>query len=121
MHLRIRLENRSSGTIFIEPESLLLIGSNLETFGPARSDPPMAAGVPSGATGSYDLTFPFPDDMSLFAPEIEGLNLRWLLRYDGGEAEVTSSFARELPGYSDPHNPNFHWSFGIGTTYMTCY
>lgn len=112
MHLRLRIENRDDAPVRLDPDSLQLVGSDLAEFGPVRIEPAVEE-VPPGEVRTYDLWFPFPPGLSLSAPHLEGLNLSWRLDYEGGAAEVSTTFQRRVEDYYAPE-PRVTWSVGYG-------
>jgi hypothetical protein len=113
LHLRIRLENVSGAPIGIEPTSLLLVGSDLEPFGAPRIDPELGE-VPDGESRTWDLWFGYPEGVPLDAPELDGLNLKFRVRYEGGTADVPVTFDR----VRFASQPRVGFGLGFGYTHV---
>lgn len=108
--VRLRIENESQETLELSTERLLLVGSDLEAFGP-----PEVAGdprVPAGGTTVFELAFPYPAGMRFDAPRLTGVNLRFSLLHSGLETTSTATLERAFP---QPETSDVQWSFGVGT------
>ena len=110
MHVRVRIENRDDAPVKLDREGMQLVGSDLRSFGSPTIEPDPMPLLP-GRTETYELYFPFPDDVPLDAPLLEGLSLSWSLLYEGGRAEVNADFVRAWP--DRVHGPRASWSFGL--------
>ena len=121
MHLRLRVENSGTSPIRIAPDSFVLVGSELEEFGPAQVEQPVGD-IATGQDMTYDVRFEFPPGLSLSAPTLDGLNFHWRIDYAEGSAEVSTTFQRRIdtsyyydPYYGYPYYPSrISWSIGYG-------
>jgi len=115
MHMRLLVENKTAGPLYVRPDRLLLVDSDLRAFGAPQIVPTGGFEIAQAATGIFDLYFPYPKGLELKAEALRGLNFRWTLEHPGGTAEVTATFARIAPVYV--YEPRMYWSFGYAGYY----
>lgn len=117
MVVLLRVENRTSDLLVFEVERALLVGSSLEEFGPPRSPEGKELLIPPGTTTPIDLFFPYPEGMSLRAPDLDGLNLQWILRRGEGRYETSVTLDRAV-WIPDPYYGSYYGgSVFIGVGY----
>ena len=111
MIVRLRIENETEQEVTLVTERLLLVGSDLDSFGaPTVDGDPV---VPPRGTTTFRLEFPFPDGMDFDAPQLTGVNLRFALQH--GESETTSTATLERYVAPDPGRSDVRWNVGFGT------
>jgi len=113
MLLRLRIENLSTAPVRLEPGSVELVGSDLAEFGLAQIEPADTEVLPTERR-TFDLRFPFPQTLSLSAPNLDGLHLTWRLAYAGGTADVSTTFQRIWDQPVPYGEPNITWSLHYG-------
>ncbi len=96
MSVRLRIENRTSSTLAFDVRGALLVGSDLRAFGEARCDAGSMIPIPPYVTADIDLFFPFPEHTPLNAPDLDGLNLQWVLHHAGDAFETSVTLDRAL-------------------------
>lgn len=120
--LALRLENLGGVPFTIDPASLELVSADLKPLGSARVSPEPLPMVGVGETQTFELAFPLPAGSKLGDYDVEGLNLRWTLRFLERELTTGVTFKRRaaLPAgyyYDDPFFRS-HWHgymrFGLG-------
>ena len=116
--LRLRLENLGSEAVNLTADGMRLVGSDLVDFGPPIIDPEPGDGIREGESRTFEVRFPYPPEMELSAPGLNGLHFSWTLQYPTGAADVSQSFSRRW-GYRQDTGPR--WSFFMSTGYYDCY
>ena len=117
--VRVRIENQSDDAIYFDPARSSLLGSDLAEFGRAKAEPAGITSIEAGATESVLVRYPFPQDGSLEAPLLTGVNLRMELDIDGGAQgsqsfELSASLER-VPLDTGYNNRNrAYWGLGYG-------
>ncbi|MEM8710795.1 MAG: hypothetical protein AAGG01_07570 [Planctomycetota bacterium] len=81
--VRMRIENRSENDIRFDPNRSTVLGSDLAPFGVAKAEPQGITTIPAGRTESLLVRYPFPQDGSLKAPLLTGVNLSFELDLEG--------------------------------------
>ncbi|QDV06196.1 hypothetical protein Poly30_17030 [Planctomycetes bacterium Poly30] len=140
--VRIRIENQSENGIRFDPARSTLLGSDLAQFGPARSEPAGVLEIPAGRTESLLVRYPFPQDGSLDAPLLTGVNLRFELDLEGrpvgrDAVEVSATMERvdQIQRYNARQSvvwgtgwrggwgPGFgnNWGFGYASSFYGCW
>lgn len=111
MIVRLRIENRGESSLRLDLTRFKLVDSNLVTFGDAelREGP---QSIDPGAEALYSIGFPFPEGLSLAAPQIEGINLQWVLSTEEQAWESSLTLERVEDPY-EPHEPHFNWSASL--------
>jgi hypothetical protein len=118
--LAMRLENLGSLPFAVEPSSLELVAANLQPFGPPALSPSPPPPLDPGATQELRLAFPLPGGRELSDYDLNGLNLRWAVRFAERTMTIGASFQRVLPPrvYAyDPYPyapPYWRWHVGVG-------
>lgn len=108
LHLRMRVENEDEAPVHVVPDSVRLLDSNLNAFGPAEPDPPLGDEIPPGATDVYELFFALPAVEPKLS-RLESVHLRYSIAHAGGHADVSAGFERwDEPAIST----GLRWSFG---------
>lgn len=117
--VRVRIENESSRAIDFDPARSSLLGSDLAEFGAAKAEPAGVTSVQGGETKSIQLHYPFPQNGSLEAPLLRGVNLRMELDLAGGQngadtVELSASLERVdgVATYNSRYSAN--WGLGYG-------
>lgn len=107
MVVRLRIENRGELSLHLDLTRFKLVDSNLVAFGPAelREGP---QSIDPGAEVVYSIGFPFPEGLSLAAPQIEGINLQWVLANEHQAWESSLTLERVEDPY-EYHEPHFNW------------
>lgn len=113
--VRVRIENKSDAPLAFDPSRAVLVGSDLAEFGPARPTPQGVQSVEPGTSTSFLLRFPFPQDGSLEAPLLTGVNLQFELDHPAGAVEMSVTLERNEPEVIVEQIPNF--TFGNGLYY----
>ncbi len=147
--VRLRIENQSADAIHFDPSRSSLLGSDLAEFGAAKADPAGVTSISAGQSKSMLVRYPFPQNGSLDAPLLTGVNLRLELDVDGGptgtqSVEVSASLERvdQLGlynardrvnwglGYRGGWGPGFGtfgggfgrgWGWGFGNSFYGCW
>ncbi|MEM6671999.1 MAG: hypothetical protein AAF726_04105 [Planctomycetota bacterium] len=115
MLVSIRIENKSTETIRFDPSRSVLVGSDLAEFGEAKSNPAGVLNIPAGGDESVLVRYPFPQDGSLEAPLLTGVNLQFELDHGGQPVEVSVTLERNEPNVIYEPYPAF--TFGAGYYY----
>ena len=105
MIVRLRIENRGDAPLRLELARFKLVDSNLVAFGPAK----LRTGPESVAPDEeaiFDLGFPYPPGLSLAAPQIDGINLQWVLSTEEQAWESSLTLERIQDPY-DRQGPRF--------------
>ena len=115
--VRVRIENQSADAIHFDPSRSSLLGSDLAEFGAAKPEPAGITSVAAGQAKSVLVRYPFPQNGSLDAPLLTGVNLRLELDIDGGPAgtqavEVSASLDRV--NQSSARNARNRTNWGLG-------
>ncbi|MFT7678342.1 MAG: hypothetical protein ACI8QC_002328 [Planctomycetota bacterium] len=107
MIVRLRIENRGEAPLRLELPRFKLVDSNLVPFGPAelREGP---QSIDPGTEALYSIGFPYPEGLSLGAPQIEGINLQWVLSTEAQAWESSLTLERVQDPY-EHHEPHFNW------------
>lgn len=115
--VRLRIENQSAEAIHFDPSRSSLLGSDLAEFGAAKTEPAGVISILAGNSKSVLVRYPFPQDGSLEAPLLTGVNLRLELDIYGGvkgthSVELSASLDRvnQRDGYDDRNGLN--WGLG---------
>ncbi|MCP3917471.1 MAG: hypothetical protein GY711_18155 [bacterium] len=119
MHVRILFENKVGTSLFLDATSVLLVGSNLQSFGAPRSPAGDRIELPAGESTTVELFFPFPDGMSMKAPELDGVNLQWTVEHAGRSLETSATLQR-VPPPVWPHDDYGRGRVFIGFGYHDC-
>lgn len=115
--VRMRIENRSENDISFDPSRSTLLGSDLAPFGTAKPEPGGIATIPAGRTESLLVRYPFPQDGSLKAPLLTGVNLRFELDLEGrppglDAVEVSATLERIDQQYTGNGRNTIFWDTG---------
>lgn len=140
--VRLRIENQSENGIRFDPARSTLLGSDLAQFGPAKAEPAGTLEIPAGNTRALLVRYPFPQDGSLDAPLLTGVNLRFELDLEGrpvgrDAVEVSATLERidQIqrynvrqsviwgPGWRGGWGPGFgnNWGFGYASSFYGCW
>ena len=95
--VRLRMENKGTAALTIDPATCVLLGSDLARFGDARPERPGSLEVAPGGSEAILLRFPFPMDGDLEAPLLTGVNLQFEVQVDGRAVEASVTIERVLP------------------------
>lgn len=112
MLVRLRVENRGEKALSLDLDKTKLVDSNLVAFG----TPELRSGPQSIAAGEdaiLNLGFPYPDGLSLAAPQVSGINLQWTLT-NGERAWESSINLERARDARDQFGPGFGWGLGVG-------
>jgi hypothetical protein len=123
VEMRMRIENLGTEALVIEPDSFELVAANLQSFDHAFVTPVPESAVASGAVCDFDLGFPVLPGKSIGDYDLNGLNLKWSVRFGDARIYTGASFMRVPPpvpyyygdyGFYDPWCCSPHWSVGVG-------
>jgi len=115
LEARMRIENLGESPVALEEEGLELVAADLQSFGRARVTPPPGAPIAPGDSVVYDIVFPLPAGKDLKEFDLRGLNLKWVVSFDGRRTTTGITFERFVPPrdyYGDPFYPRTH--IGVG-------
>jgi len=98
VEVRLRLENLGSTPAVLDLSDLSLVTSDLESFGPAVVEPPTADPVAAGEYAIWDVSFPLPAGRSLGELDLQGVNLKWSVRFGDVRVTTGATFQRRWPG-----------------------
>jgi hypothetical protein len=115
--VQVRIENQSADDIRFDPSRSQLLGSDLAEFGAAKPQPSGVTSISAGETKSVLVRYPFPQDGSLDAPLLTGVNLRLELDIEGGPSgpesvEVSASLERVDSFARVRGRNNVNWGLG---------
>ncbi len=112
MLVRMRVENRGENALQLDLTKTKLVDSNLVAFGqPELREGPESVGPAEEAI--LTLGFPYPDGLSLAAPQITGINLQWTLS-NGERAWESSLNLERAREQRDNFGPGFGLGLGLG-------
>jgi len=111
--VRVRVENKGTSTLSLDPGACVLLGSDLARFGDPRPERPGPLTVEQGGSEALLLRFPFPMDGDLEAPLLNGVNLQFELEVDGRAVEASVTLERVFP-VEPPPNTTFSTGFFYG-------
>ena len=113
--VRIRVENKSTDALTFDPDQAILIGSDTAEFGAPTSVPPGPMTILPGEANAALLRFPFPQDGSLEAPLLTGVNLQFEISGAKRALEMSVHLERNEPEVLI--NPGPAFTFGTGFYY----
>lgn len=112
MIVRMRVENRGDRSLELELAKTKLVDSNLVAFGtPELRSGPTSLGA--GEEAILTLGFPYPEGLSLAAPQVTGVNIQWTLS-NGERAWESSLNLERAREQRDNFGPGFGWGLGVG-------
>ncbi len=112
MSFRLRVENGGSAVVAVDPAEFRLVDADLREFEAAQVVSETGAfEVPPGASRSFGVSFPFPDDARPRDMNLDGLDLRGVVQYAAGSATFHANFERAVrPAYRyDSFNFGLGW------------
>jgi hypothetical protein len=96
VQVRMRLENLGSVAGTLVADGFALVSADLVPFGPPSIRPPgdvqLAVGVPT----TVDVAFPFPADKEYKHIDWSGLNLRFVVAFEGTRVTTGATFSRVI-------------------------
>lgn len=117
VEVRMRLENTGARTLAVVPESFELVSAALESF-----QPPSFSGLPSaplaqGESATFEVYFPLPEGSTADRMGLAGLNLKWLVDFEGERVGTGVTFERRVDPYPyaywyyDPFYGPYYWPY----------
>lgn len=121
----LRLDNRGSETLTLVEEECELVDGSLEPLGRPRVarreaagvDPGAALAVAPGASGLFELTFPFRPDHGPAEADLSGLHLSWAVDDGARRLHASATFERALRDAPDAYG----WSYYGYRSYYDCH
>jgi hypothetical protein len=110
VEVRLRLDNTSPAAATFDPRSLSLFSADLEQFPDPRVTPADSVQLPPGGHALVEACFPFPAGRSPGQMNLDGLNVRWEVAFDGQPVLSSATFVRQPNGYYD----RYPYRIGVG-------
>ncbi len=110
VEVRLRLDNTSSAAATFDPRSLSLFSAGLERFPDPSVHPQQVLELAPGNSELVDACFPFPEGRRPSDMNLEGLNVRWEILFEGQAITSSATFTRQPTGYYD----RYPYRIGVG-------
>jgi hypothetical protein len=103
IEVRLQFQNTGAQSVSFDSSTLALTSGELLNFAPPLVRPPQPLMLGPGQSAMLVAYFPFPPGRSYDNMDMETLQLRWVVQFDGHGAGQAIYFRREHYYYDNPY------------------